>query len=85
MIVATATGENDTRIIVLGVSRENITRLTAGQPIRVDAAHHPGFPADTAIMIIFGETERAITEQLGALIGPGTKVVAVPRDKGRPQ
>jgi hypothetical protein len=37
------------------------------------------------ILITFGETERAITEQLGSLIGPETKVVAVPRDKGRPQ
>lgn len=57
MITAIAKGANGTRIIVLGITRENVKRLTAGHPIRVSAEHHPGFPEDTVIAVVFGETE----------------------------
>ena len=84
MITAVATG-NGKRIIVLGVTRENLTRLTAGQPIRVSAEHHPGFPQDVVIAVVFGETEADIARELKPLIGAETRVVTVPRDGGTPQ
>lgn len=84
MITATATGPDGKRILMLGITRENIKRLIAGQPIRVGAESHPGFPEDVMVAIFFGETERDITEALKGLIGPDTKVVAVPREKPRP-
>jgi hypothetical protein len=81
MITATATGADGKRILLLGLTRTNIDLLIAGQPIDVDAVTHPGFPSDLRIMILFGETERAIAESLQDLIDPEhTKVVAVPRD-----
>jgi hypothetical protein len=83
MITAMATGDGGKQIVILGITRANVTRLLAGQPIYVDAATHPGFPTDFNIAIFFGENERAITEQLKPLIDPATKVIAVPREKGQ--
>jgi hypothetical protein len=72
------------RIVLLGVTRENIDRLVAGKPIRVTAETHPGFPTDLVISIAFGEDERVLTEQLqrAGVIGKHTKVIGVPREPG---
>jgi len=82
MITAIAKGENGKRIIVLGVSRENIDRLIAGKPIRVTAETHPGFADDLVIGIMFGETERALTDALKPFLSDETKIVTVPRKPG---
>jgi hypothetical protein len=82
MITATATGANGQQIILVGVTRENVKRLMKGQPIHLTAASHPGFPEHLAITICFGETERSLTEELRELIGPETKVIAVPKTPG---
>jgi hypothetical protein len=84
MITATATAADGRQVIVLGITRGNVERLMAGQPIHVGADTHPGFPVNLAITIFFGETERTLTDQLKGLIGETTKVIAVPRDKGKP-
>jgi hypothetical protein len=84
MITAIATGADGRRVVILGLTRENLTRLVAGKPIHVSAEVHAGFPTDLSVAIFFGETERAITEQLAPLIGDETKVVAVPRGEGDP-
>lgn len=84
MITATATGANGEEIILLGITRENVTRLMKGQPIRVTAETHPGFPVNRVIMICFGETERTLTEQLKSSISDETKVVMVPRPTSQP-
>jgi hypothetical protein len=78
MITAVANGEG-VRIILLGLSRENVTRLMADQPIRVTAESHPGFPADLVVYIMGGETERSLTDAIKSFIGDETKIVAVPR------
>lgn len=78
MITAIANGSDGTRIVLLGVSRGNIDRLIAGQPIRATAATHPGFPADLVVGVMFGETDAAITEMLKGHIGEHTKVNVVP-------
>lgn len=85
MITAIAKGPDGKRIIVLGITRENVTRLIEGKPIRVTAETHPGFATDLVIGILFGEDEHALTETLKPFLGDETKIVAVPRDKGRPQ
>jgi hypothetical protein len=77
MITAVAKADDGTRIILLGVSRGNVTRLTDGQPIRVSAASHPGFPDDVTIMIVFGETESWLVNQMKAVITDDTKIVGV--------
>jgi hypothetical protein len=53
--------------VVLGLSRENVERLIAGQPIRITKESHgvelPGIPR---LVIVFGETEKAIADELNA-------------------
>jgi hypothetical protein len=87
MVTATATGSsNGKQIIVLGLSWENLRRLKECQPIHVDATTHAGFPEQLSILIFSGETESTMARQMRELIGPETKVVAVPRDpQQRPQ
>lgn len=79
MITAVANAKDGKRIVVLGVTSENVTRLTKGQAIRVAAETHPGFPADIVIMITYGQDEKTITELLRPLIGEETKIIGVPR------
>jgi hypothetical protein len=50
------------RNLVIGLSRENISRLLAGKPIRFDLAEL-NLPAGT-VVIFFGETEQAMLEDL---------------------
>jgi hypothetical protein len=85
VITARATGDDGKEILLLGVTRENIRRLMDGQPIRVSAETHPGFPESIRVLIVFGETERTLAEALKPLIGEETKVIAVPREQGRNQ
>jgi hypothetical protein len=66
MMIAVSQGDNGRRVILMGVVRGNIDRLTAGQPIRASAESHPGFPPDVTVGIVFAETE----EDLSALIQP---------------
>ena len=85
MIVASISADDESRTLVLGLTRRNIERLIAGQPMRIDAEHHPGFPEDLRICIVFGETERAITELLKPMLGEETKFIAVPHPDDRPK
>lgn len=79
MILALATGDNDTRIVVMGLTRQNIDMLLKGNPLLVRAESHPGFPENLVITVYFGETERDVTKQIQALIGEDTKVVIAPK------
>lgn len=63
MIRAKATDPDGKPIIFLGLSRENITRLVAGQPIRV-VGDSVGVPSLAAITIVFGETEKQILQDM---------------------
>lgn len=69
----------DTRIVLLGLTDENLRRLKAGEPIRVSAETHPHFPPELVICILAGEDAAAIQTQLAPLIGPHTKLTEVPR------
>ena len=61
-------------VVLLGLSRANVERLMQDQPIRFDG-REVGLPG-IAIVIIGGETEQAMTDQLRAegVIGTSTVV-----------
>jgi hypothetical protein len=65
--------------LILGLSRGNVERLTAGQPVRVTRqTHGEGVPLGWEIFILFGETERAIHDELsgiGALSAAETRAL----------
>lgn len=76
MIVAHA---DDGRLIILGVDKENVRRLTKrNQPIRVSKESHPGYPLDATIVILYADTLREIAEQLKPFMDSDTKIVTVP-------
>lgn len=53
------------KVIVLGLSRENVERLTTGgKPMWISASRGHEVPRDTEIVIIFGETEKDIVDGL---------------------
>lgn len=64
-------------VLILGLSRENVKRLTAGQPITVPRGTHV---SGIEVVIWYGETEQDMAVKLRALglIGPDTKVTADP-------
>lgn len=75
MIRASAKGDDGTTHIALGLSRENVNRLVAGQPIRVTGAS-VNCPAISTIIVFFGENEAVMAEDMreAGLIGPETLV-----------
>ena len=76
MIRATLTTPTGRSIVLLGLSRANIDRLTMGQPIRVNLDELlPDGPPPAEVMISFGETEAAIVAELQA---GGVRVPGVP-------
>lgn len=81
MIIARG-GGGDRQVLILGLSRENITRLMAGAPIYLtEKSHGQGVPKGWAISILFGDTEGAIAAKLQAdgVLAPGCKVHVDPR------
>lgn len=56
----------DSPLVFLGLSGENITRLVAGEPIRVPAARMKalGLPV-MEVIIHYGKTEEALVAELG--------------------
>ena len=66
----------------LGISRENVNRLTQGGPIRVDLAEMK-VTVNGDVMIYFGETERELQQAVAEFIGPDTKVNIDPRLKSK--
>lgn len=79
MVKCRATGPDGELILAFGLSRANVERLTAGQPIRIRGAEI-GLPK-LSMMIFFGETEREMDTMLRAhrLIGPETVVNEEPK------
>jgi len=54
-------------LLLLGLSGENVTRLAAGEPIRVSAAHMAelGLP-QMEVVIHYGRTEQDVLDDLEA-------------------
>jgi hypothetical protein len=66
MIIGRGKCEGD-QLLLLGLSRENVKRLTAGQPIEISRkSHGDAAPDGWTIAIVFGETEAELAELLKA-------------------
>lgn len=70
MIKATARTSDGDTLLILGLSRTNTERLHQDQPIDVNGLD-VGLPG-IHVLLIAGETEDAIVEQLAGLIGENT-------------
>lgn len=59
-------------LVIFGLSKENIRRIQADEPIMVELEQWnlPG----VKVMIFAGDTEESMATELAALIGPDTKV-----------
>ena len=82
MIIARSNAADSTELLIFGLSRENIKRLTSGQPIRLRReTHGDGIPEGWSVVIVFGETELEMKRQFEAsgMISPKTKVIIDPR------
>jgi hypothetical protein len=59
------------RLVVLGLSHENLRRLKAGNPIRFDG-EDVGL-ADAEVLIFSGLDERTMAREVADLVGPQTQ------------
>jgi hypothetical protein len=75
MIRARATSADGRPVIVLGLSDENVKRLTQGQPIRV-TGESIGLSSVAAILVFHGGTEQGMEAMLRehGLIGKDTTI-----------
>ncbi len=81
MIARGKTGDGG-EFLLIGLSKVNIERLQAGQPIRITRARHgDGVPEGWFIGIMAGESELDMQRQLekAGAIGPKTKINIDPR------
>jgi hypothetical protein len=62
-VIKAAGTHNGRPMLLLGLSGENMTRLMADEPIRLDTGELPGLPA-MVVVIVGGRTEDAILAQL---------------------
>lgn len=67
MIKAVLDNRDGSRTVLLGLSRENINRLFQDKPIKVDLAEL-GLPTTLSIVLIGGETEGAILNDIKAAL-----------------
>ena len=81
MISAKASSDNVPNILMFGLSRENVRRLVAGQPIILKRSVHEVVPEGWEICLFFGETEREMAElfRKHGLITKDTQVKIDPR------
>lgn len=67
MIKAVA-ATNQGSLVILGLSRENCTRLLAGKPIEVNLRElDPRLP-EVTVLLFAGETEEVMAQQLEVLV-----------------
>jgi hypothetical protein len=84
MMIAKATKEDGTEILILGITRKNLERLVERKPICLRRkTHGEAIPAGFEIVLFFGEDELAMQAEMqtAGAIGPHTKVNIDPRLK----
>jgi hypothetical protein len=82
MCIGRAEREGGEQILILGLSQENIDRLSKGQPMHVSREKHgDGVPDGWEILILYGKTEADIHRQLAeaGAIGEETQIFKDPR------
>jgi hypothetical protein len=77
MIKATAQFPDGRKVLILGLSDMNITKLREDNPIHIFGAEMGGGYPD--VVIVWGTTEDEIRKKLAPLIKPETKITV-----GRP-
>jgi hypothetical protein len=87
MIKASARGADGRHILVLGLTAENIRRLTVGDPIAFDTAalHIPPDQTIGRVMVFYCQDEAEGARVLRTLIGPQTRVDVEPPSPRKPQ
>lgn len=87
MIIAEAKSDEGSKILLLGITAENVIRLVGGKPMYITRkTHGKGVPEGLSIAILYGDTEQQIFKMLqdaGAVL-PETKVVVEPKLKVQP-
>ena len=73
MIKMGGTTKSGRKLVILGLSEMNLVRLREKKPLVVHGVE-VGVPELEMLVICWGETEDALTKELGSLIGPETTV-----------
>jgi hypothetical protein len=76
MLKMVAKGDRDgkaVRVVMLGLSHENLRRLTDGRPIKFNGST-VRLPDDIEFVIFAGNGERAMQREMIDLVGPETAV-----------
>lgn len=78
MIRAVATKVDGSKLLVLGITKENVERLKQGRPIHVEGAP---MGVDTSVVIYYGETARDLIKQLkdAGIELPAVPIVGIPK------
>lgn len=82
VIVRASNPKNGNQLFMLGLSRENLSRLQLDKPIHLKKeTHGDGVPEGWEFVLFFGETEQDMQEMFvkSGMIGPDTKVHVDPR------
>lgn len=75
MIKFVANSDSGRTLIGLGLSAGNLQRLKEGKPIHIHF-EEINLPWNASLMIMYGDTEDAMKEELKEFIGPETVVIA---------
>lgn len=84
MMIAQMKTDDGKQFLLLGLSRENVNRLIAGQTIAITAEKHgDAIPKNMTIALMFGETELDMKRELESygVVTKETKVSVDPRLK----
>jgi hypothetical protein len=66
MIRALGTQQNGRQILILGIDKTNVEKLTSGQPIFVGGKNKYGLDVPIDFVILYGETLDKVSEMLTA-------------------
>jgi len=78
MIKFSGDSQDDGRLIGVGLSRGNCERLLAGIPISLDLRKDFNIPWRGLILLMGGENEQAIADEMAPWITPDTKIIHDP-------
>ena len=78
MVKMVATHEDGSKILMLGLSQENVNRLKEGKPI-LFGTEDLGLGWNGRVCIFYGKTEHDMLEDVSGWIGPHSKISIDPR------
>jgi len=84
MLKFIAESSDGTRIVGIGLSRENCDRLLAHQPIELDLKRDYNLPFRARIVIVADQTEQDLAHSLRSVITPETVVRHEPVEPAEP-